>query len=138
MKILCKTLFDCTRTGVTGHFRPAQVPFVDQAEQTINNQEDWNRARNQQRNWETIMQIASLRAQIMSTSKTRKVDDTWEFSFEVETVGVYSSNGDPEDLDGLLAECEGIPMVVGLNETVSESTLIPGKNIWFDAINIEP
>lgn len=138
MKILCKTLFDCTRTGVTGHYRPAQVPFVDQADQTIDSVEAWHRARNQQRNWETIMQIASLRAQIMATSQTRKVDNIWEFSFEVETVGVYSSNGDPQDLGGLLDECKGIPMVIGLNETVSESTLIPGKNIWFDAINIEP
>ncbi len=83
------------------------------------------------------MQIASLRAQPMVTSKTRTVDNVWEFSFEVETAGVYSSNGDPENLDGLLTECEGIPMVVGLNESVAESTLIPGKNIWFEAINIE-
>lgn len=139
MKIQCRTLFDCTRTDITGHFRPSQVPFVDHAGQTINNQEDWNRARNQQRNWETVMQIASLRAQLMTTSKTRTVDGVWEFSFEIETAGVYSSNGDLDNLDGLLTECEGIPMVIGLNEsTSSESTLIPGKNIWFESINIEP
>lgn len=138
MKILCRTLFDCTRTGITGHFRPAQIPFTDQSGQVINNSEEWHHSRNQQRNWETIMQIASLRAQPMTTSKTQIVNGTWEFSFEVETAGVYSNNGDPENLDGLLLECQGIPMVVGLNENSDVgTTLLPGQNIWFSAINIE-
>ena len=94
MKIQCRTLFDCSYTGITGHFRPSIIPFEDQTGRLINDQQDWNRARNQQRNWETIVQMISLRTQPMNISNTSVVDDVWEFSFEIETPGVYSANGD--------------------------------------------
>ena len=64
MKFMCQTLFDITATGVTGHFKSARLPFLDHAGQTINNDISWNRSRNQQRNWETITQILSLRTQL--------------------------------------------------------------------------
>jgi len=64
MRILCRTLFDCSATGVTGHYRPSQVPFEDSAGNTIANQHDWMFARNQQRNWETLNQLISLRTQV--------------------------------------------------------------------------
>jgi len=63
MQILCRTFFDCSPTGITGHYRPSQVPFTDGAGNTINNQHDWTFARNQQRNWETLNQLISLRTQ---------------------------------------------------------------------------
>ena len=139
MKIQCRTLFDCSRTGVTGHFRSAQLPFDDQTGKTITDQDDWNFARNQQRNWETILQMISLRAQPINIEQPSVADSVWQFVFEVESEGVYSSTGDATDVSALLNECSGIPMIVNLSETVPlEPRLVtdgPKQNIWFEAIN---
>lgn len=139
MKIQCRTLFDCSYTGVTGHFRASQLPFEDRNGRTINNNADWNYARNQQRNWETIMQMISLRTQPNITKYPQQVGDSWEFDFEIETPGVYSINGDVKNLDGLLAECEGVPMVTGLNENKYVQTCLitngENQNIWFETVN---
>ena len=44
-----------------------------------------------------------------------------------------------DNLDGLLNECAGIPMVVGLDESAPiESSLTvngPNQNLWFETIN---
>ena len=144
MKIQCRTLFDCSRTGVTGHYRMSQVPFQDQIGQTITNEHDWNFARNQQRNWETILQIISLRTQPMNLSATTVNDHVWEFTFEVEAAGVYSVNSDVNNMDTLLQECNGIPMVINLTEQpdLGTSLIAQGskQNIWFQAVNntLEP
>ena len=55
-KVECITRFDITNTGVTGHFKSSRVPFEDQSRHKIIDQESWDRARNQQRNWETLTQ----------------------------------------------------------------------------------
>ena len=85
------------------------------------------------------MQIISLRAQPMEVSMPRVVDNVWQFEFEVETAGVYSTNLDPNNLDGLLNECHGIPMIAGLgSSSVTDSTMITNgsnQNIWFETIN---
>jgi hypothetical protein len=139
MKIQGQTLFDCSATGITGHFRSSQVPFLDLVGQTIHDIDDWNRARNQQRNWETLQQMISLRAQPVITQPPRAVDDHWEFEFEIETPGVYSATGEIENLDGLLNECAGIPMVIDLNEkhTLEPCLTVngPNQNLWFKTIN---
>lgn len=139
MKIQCRTLFDCSRTGVTGHFRLSQVPFQDQTGQTIRSEQDWQFARNQQRNWETIVQIISLRTQPMNLSNTTEQDKLWEFTFEVEAEGVYSINADVNNMDALLNECAGIPMVVNLTERpgVEPKIVTQGEhqNIWFETVN---
>lgn len=139
MKIQCRTLFDCSRTGVTGHYRSAQVPFQDKTGQIIRNEQDWNFARNQQRNWETILQMISLRTQPMNLSSTTVTDQVWEFTFEVEAAGVYSINADVNNMGALLQECNGIPMVTNLNERDElDSVLITQgtkQNIWFKSVN---
>lgn len=139
MKILCRTLFDCSQTGVTGNFKPSQVPFTDQTGTEITDLADWNRSRNQQRNFETIVQIISLRGQPVDISRPQCVDGTWQFSFEVEVPGVYSTTGELDNLDALKNECMGIPMIVNLREHYAlEPTLnTQGSktNIWFETIN---
>lgn len=99
----------------------------------------WNQARNQQRNWESILQIVSLRTQPMNVVLPKKQPDGWYFEFEVEAEGVLSSNIDSDDLAGLVADCEGVPMVTGLNEhTLDTATLHAqgeNQNIWFVSIN---
>jgi hypothetical protein len=144
MKVLCRTLFDCTYTGVTGHLRPQQLPFTTKTGLVINTAEQWNRSRNQQRNWESLLQIMSLRTQPMNVAHPVKQKDGWHFEFEVEAEGVLSNNIDSDDLAGLVVDCEGVPMVTGLNE---EETVVAtlhssgsNQNIWFTAINkpLEP
>lgn len=144
MKVLCRTLFDCTFTGVTGHLRPQQLPFTTKTGLVINTPEQWNQARNQQRNWESILQIVSLRTQPMNVVLPIKQSDGWHFEFEVEAEGVLSSDFASDDLAGLVADCEGVPMVTDLEEdAVVTATLHAqgtNQNIWFSAINtpLEP
>jgi hypothetical protein len=139
MKILCRTLFDCSQTGVTGSFKPSHVPFTDQTGAEIADIHDWNRSRNQQRNFETIVQIISLRGQPNNISNPECINGSWQFTFEIDTPGVYSTTGDLQNLDALKNECMGIPMIVNLREHHAlESTLHTQglqANIWFETVN---
>ena len=106
------TLVDITETGVT---------------RDRGNQEH---QRNQQRNWETIIQCISLRAQpIDLVQKVQELDleglefgemytgkhRVWTFAFVAEHEDVYSKNGDPV---GLLEDSvDTVPVITGLDET---------------------
>ena len=144
MKVLCRTLFDCTYTGVTGHLRPQHLPFTTKTGLVIDTAEQWNRSRNQQRNWESLLQIMSLRTQPMNVVPPIKQKDGWHFEFEVEAEGVLGSNCGSDDLDGLVGDCEGVPMVTGLDEAEAVTATLHAQgadqNIWFSAINtpLEP
>jgi len=144
MKVLCRTLFDCTHTGVTGHLRPQQLPFTTKTGLVINTPEQWNLSRNQQRNWESLLQIVSLRTQPMNVVPPTKHTDGWHFAFEVESEGVLGSGHGSDNLAGLVGDCEGVPMVTDLEEAeVITATLHAqgtNQNIWFSAINtpLEP
>ena len=140
MKFACQTRFDITVTGITGHCKPAQMPFRDRAGQVIQDTESWNRSRNQQRNWETLTQILGLRTQLFAL--TIPIPDQtgtrWMFEFETETDGVYGPEEDPTRV--LRADANGVPMLRELNNTPEiESILItdgPNQNIWFAPISI--
>lgn len=139
MKILCRTLFDCSCTGVTGNFRPGELPFQDRAAQTIQSQLDWNRSRNQQRNYETLLQIFSLRTQPQNITVPVKIDNAWQFEFDSESEGVFDVYGNADPLAGLKLDCDGVPMVMSLGEALGTGPTIctqgPQQNIWFDTIN---
>ncbi len=134
MNIRCRTLFDCTPTGTTGTFRPSQIPYQDAGGTEIVNQATWNRSRNQQRNWETLLQIMQLRSQIAVTESAERAPQGWHFIFSVENVMVYG-----EDLEELRRDAEGVPMITGLDEPALAERVLhtsgPEQNIWFDAIN---
>lgn len=136
MKYVCKTLFDCSATGITGHFRIGQVPFVDRAGQTINNISDWNRSRNQQRNFETLLQLISLRSQPEILQPPSKINRTWQFCFEVEAAGTFELQGDNDPFGALYRDCNGVPMLIGLDEHAGTDSVLKAKqNIWFESIN---
>jgi hypothetical protein len=139
MKILCKTKFDCTYTGVTGHFRPSEIPFQDQAGQAVSSQENWNHSRNQQRNWETLMQIFGLRTQPMDITKPVCTEGIWEFDFVSESESVFGQSGHKDSFIGLKNDCNGVPMIVNLNEQsgLAPTIIVSGadQNIWFESIN---
>lgn len=138
MRYACQTYFDITATGVTGHFRPAGVPFEDKSGQQITDLNSWNRARNQQRNWETLTQLISMRAQIFELLEPLDYNGTWSFEFEVETPDVFGPADDPVSI--LRADANSIPMINNLNNTRELAPILKpsgsDQNIWFLPISI--
>ena len=139
MKFACQTVFDLTPTGITGHFKNTRMPFVDQAGQLIDSQESWNRARNQQRNLETIVQILSLRTQVFNVTDPIKdyTGTRWMFEFETETAGAFGSEDDPVQV--LHSDAQGVPMLRDVDHDEIEPFLVttgPRQNIWFSPVFI--
>jgi hypothetical protein len=128
-RIRVTTHFDCTATGVTGHFRANTLPFQDQEGQEIQDQTTWNRSRNQQRNWETILQIIGLYTQAQDISPTENTEGKWQFEFSTDFDDVFSSQGDPLGL--LKTACCGVPMFYDLDTQPKTAQLDPSKNIEF-------
>jgi hypothetical protein len=133
------TLVDITATGV------------------IRSQDLDNAERNQQRNWETLLQCIGLRTQpqniqepITSTCEdigvaefgdfytgTQKI---WTWSWTVEREGVYDLADVP--LAGLLQDIEQVPIITGLEETARFMLPIfypygTIKNIYIKQVTIE-
>ena len=138
IKIKVRTRFDITATGVTGHFKSSRVPFVDAAGQSIDELDSWNRSRNQQRNWETLIQLISLRTQIDNLTKpVFNAQDSWSFEFTTETE-IFHDGTDPVGV--LKLDSDGVPMLRDLdNDPDIESVLITSgskQNIWFSSETI--
>jgi len=115
------------------------IPFEDRAGQPIQDLAAWNRSRNQQRNWETLLQILGLRAQPMDLVMPVYQDGTWEFEFAIESEGVYTINNNADPLAGLVNDCNGVPMLTGLTEKSGVERTISthgtDQNIWFTLLN---
>lgn len=130
MRFVCRTLFDITPTGVTGHYKSSHVPFTDRAGQHIEDEYSWTRSRNQQRNWETLTQIISMRTQLFELTNPVYTNKSWQFEFTVETPGVFGDETDP--VRDLIADATGVPMLINLNNSANlQPTLQPNDNIWF-------
>ena len=120
------TLVDITNTGITKFSKEQEL------------------ARNQQRNWETVLQILNMRTQIFrveqSVLEKQNLKDyefgeqyldtqrVWAFEFDVEFVGVVPTS-----------DFEQVPVIVGLNETVKPPislfyTTGINKNIYFTQV----
>ena len=140
MKFACQTLFDITATGVTGHCKQSRMPFTDHAGQNIDDVESWNRSRNQQRNWETITQILSLRTQLFALTDPipDQTGTRWMFEFETESDGIYGPDSDPVAV--LRSDAAGVPMLRELDNDPDVDTVLvtsgPRQNIWFAPISI--
>jgi len=111
----CATLVDITATGIIRH--------------TTENEFQ----RNQQRNWETVLQCIGLRAQPQLIdgpySKEFEIDQSsifgeyfygtkqlvWYFSFGVDAEDVFLLDGDP--VGQLNRDVEQVPIICGLEET---------------------
>lgn len=130
MKIQCQTLFDITATGTTGHVKPSRIPYKDLAGTRITDIESWNRSRNQQRNWETVTQLISLRTQVDNLKEPQRINDRWQFEFEIENKNLFTDGTD--GMAVLKADCAGVPMLTGLNESAHTGTVLAvDTNIWF-------
>lgn len=138
MLIRCCTLFDITETGITGHFKPSQIPFQDHAGQNITDLASWTRSRNQQRNFETITQVLQLRTQLFDISIPTEDNDRWCFDFNVEFEGIYQQ--DQDAFGTLKKDCDGVPMIVGLNDQYMLTPFLittgSQQNIWFEYVMV--
>jgi hypothetical protein len=109
------------------------LPFQDREGQHIPDQVAWNRSRNQQRNWETILQIIGLYTQAQDISTTEKTDQGWCFEFSTEFDDVFSAPGDPLGL--LKSACRGVPMFSDLDSVPRTHMLNPDSNIEFAIVD---
>lgn len=111
VRIRCYTLFDITNTGVLNRSKPP-----------VDADDTWVSQRNTQCNFDTILQVISLRSQpevVKAPEKTKNdpkcfgflhnVTHYWMFEFEVQHPSVFE-NG-IEKLGGLYADCENVPMI---------------------------
>jgi hypothetical protein len=136
MRICIATSFDCTATGVTGHFRTAQLPLTDRAGQAVTNELEWNRSRNQQRNFETLLQLVGLYTQPLDVSDPvyDAAAQLWRFEFDVEFAGIFATESDSIGL--LKQQAQGVPMIVGLTEdALLDRQLASDVNIFFTELN---
>ena len=125
------TDFDCRPTGVTGHFRPNILPITDQQGQAVTNQATWLRSRNQQRNWETIMQLISLYTQPLRVSRVRVENLRWQFDFDADQQDVFRLDNDP--VGRLKQACTGVPVINYVEQELT-TLLRPDVNIWFEPV----
>jgi hypothetical protein len=152
------TLFDISKTGVLKTYSADIPAFLDDSDQLVRNQSEWNRSRNQQRNWETIMQLIGMRSQpimletpvkiqncdihaLGMSSKLEPLQTVWVTSFATEHAEIYASITDPVGL--LKKESHLVPMIAGLKETVNFDqncliTLGDDKNTIFSINNTLP
>lgn len=116
-RVDCYCRFDITATGVTNS-RPGTTDAVSQ------------RARNQQRNWDTMLQLAGMRTQIFNVAGPEDAtgrspfgsDRAWKFSFEVEPEAQWLVDGD--EFWVLRQDSDGTPMITGLTESVGLDPMI--------------
>lgn len=142
-RIACFTLFDITKTGILNRARPGD---------DITDTNDWYRKRNTQCNFDTILQVISLRAQpdVVSDPKRtlQKIDsksmfgdnykdkkeyNVWTFDFEVQHSSVFEDG--INELGSLYKDCEKVPMILteNTNSKVTSSLEIDNlqRNIYF-------
>ena len=136
-RMICRTLFDITRTGVKHAFNAGRLPFRDASGQMITDHRTWMLARNQQRNWETLLQLLSLRTQpvdVGDPSLWLGGEVWWAFEFGVEDPAALALGDRP--WGQIEQDCAMVPMLIGLREQVTVTPmLIPGINIVFEPAN---
>ena len=145
LKIRCYTLFDITQTGITNK---RNAPVSDKISA-------WEHQRNTQCNFDTIIQVISLRGlpeditnpikEEIQLSETEKFGfllesetscPIWTFDFSVVFGSVF--NNRTEELGHLFTDCDGVPMIqVGteFNKLPSFLDISPElRNIYFEVI----
>lgn len=148
--IKCHTLFDITSTGVTNRKPPIDLSDEQQSLWLLN--------RNRQNNFDTLIQVISLRTQPEDISKTTvceidfKTDSkfgflfeneepqqSWDFTFSINYSNVYNDGID--ELGSLYSDCDGVPMIkVGTEWEKLPSFLDVSpelRNVYFEVISNE-
>ncbi len=117
-KISCYTLFDITQTGVINRSKPGTDEDMDA----------WLFKRNTQCNFDTILQVISLRSQPEDISKPKikriafnefqnfgfllendEQVNCWKFNFTIQHPSVF--NDGITELGALYSDCDQVPMI---------------------------
>lgn len=147
------TLVDVSMTGTIGQYKP--ILKTNLLGEVLSNEIQWKKSRNQQRNYETFIQIVGLRAQPTDLSKSnclldqdlsryqfgeayKGIGTVYTITFDVDRENVYTLDGVP--LAGLVHDFDNVPIITGLNETFSfkKSTFFTKnelKNVYFVNLN---
>ena len=119
-KIRCYTLFNITKTGITNRRNSSKLgPDKDK---------EWEKLRNTQCNFDTLIQVISLRSQPENITDPvqeivlfedcdlfgfmydkQECQITWSFDFTVNYYGVY--NDGINELGHLYSDCDSVPMI---------------------------
>lgn len=120
-KVECYCLFDITDTGINGHTRNISFPTIDKTGNQIMTSAELNRARNQQRNFDTLLQLISLRTQMFNIESPTICNTDlfpgkkcWKFSFEIEPNAQWLVDND--EFWVLKQDSDNTPMITGLTE----------------------
>lgn len=129
--ISCFTLVDISQTGTTRPYKKESQSYVDHTGQQVIDFATWTISRNRQRNWETLLQTISLRAQpdnlqVVQQTKTDLINykfgdqyhgihTIWSFKFSVEYPQVFDKNH--IRLGALMDDTDHVPCILGLSET---------------------
>lgn len=144
-RICCYTLFDITQTGVLNRTKPVDTDT-----------DEWILKRNTQCNFDTILQVISLRSQPDVIKNPVKVEITdvernkfgflfsnceengycWKFEFEVHHSSVFDNGIVP--FGALYKDCEGVPMIICPEQLTGVTPFLDItdelQNIHFEAI----
>jgi len=145
-RICCYTLFDITQTGVLNRSKPQTADVAN-----------WLHRRNTQCNFDTVLQVISLRSQpevikvphimefrfdefdkfgFLYQQEEDTVYKCWKFEFEIQHSSVFEDGITP--LGALYRDCEGVPMIIcegQYNKTPAFLDTTPDlKNIYFEVI----
>jgi len=147
-RIRCYTLFDITKTGIINRKPPANG--------TIKQLSTWEKTRNTQCNFDTILQVVSLRSQPENITEPQQevvlfndsdlfgfmYDNeegqiTWAFDFDIIHRSVFDDG--LNKLGYLYSDCDSVPMIkVGTEWDKLPSFLDTSpelRNIYFEVIN---
>lgn len=140
-RLRCYTLFNITHTGVSNRSRPTDTQI-----------EDWLKKRNTQCNFDTILQVISLRSQpevikLPSKISLSPIDyfgfgygneevEAWYFDFEVQHPSVFVNND--SEMGALYRDCERVPMLTDSEQLdlcpPFLNTSVELKNIHFEVL----
>ena len=132
-RITVFTRFDITKTGIIRRYNPLML----KTDNSIKTEKDWQKAKNQQSNFETLLQIFSLRAQPTviqnPTVILKNKERWWTFVVSTEFNNVYLEDG---DVLGLLKDdCNNVPLINKLNSDIKDNYIRVDKNTYFEVSN---
>jgi|SaaInlStandDraft_3_1057020.scaffolds.fasta_scaffold31742_2 hypothetical protein len=155
------TLFDITYTGIIRTFNNNVLPIKTYNGNKITTEAEWLFARRQQSNYETLLQVLSLRIQLFDVKypKLKKYKDLinihpdisfgnaydisgdiliWSFIFRHEAAEALSANNSPVGL--LYSDCANVPIMCGLTSNIESKYIdisTEHSNIYFKEIEID-
>jgi len=134
--IIITTDIDITNTGVVRSYKEGSLPSTI-SNRVISTKEQWIQCRRQQSNWETFIQVISLRAQPLNLRTVIK-DNEWMIEFDIEHIDVFKIGYDK--LAQLKSDFALVPVLTGLREhtELDQFIIVDGtkQNIRFETYEL--